>query len=58
MKLRCRFGKVVPDAVKHLVEECWDPQPNKRPSFPAIAERLQRMFDALPADKKKKCTVM
>ncbi|CAK0787626.1 hypothetical protein CVIRNUC_010848 [Coccomyxa viridis] len=53
-----RFGKAVPDAVKQLVEECWDPQPNKRPSFPVIAERLQKMFDALPTDKKKKCTVM
>ena len=48
----------MPDAVKQLVEECWDPQSNKRPSFPVIAERLQKMFDALPTDKKKKCTVM
>lgn len=54
----CRFGKIVPDEVKQLVEECWDPQPHKRPAFPAIAERLQKMFDAMPADRKKKCTIM
>ncbi|CAL5224575.1 g7281 [Coccomyxa viridis] len=53
-----RFGKVVPEEVKQLVEECWDPQPHKRPAFPVIAARLQKMFDAMPVDKKKKCTIM
>ena len=49
---------MVPEEIIALVEECWDPQPHKRPAFPAIAERLQKMFDAMPADKKKKCTIM
>ncbi len=44
--------------MKELVEECWDPQPHKRPAFPVIATRLQKMFDAMPVDKKKKCTIM
>ncbi len=37
----CRFGKVVPQEIKTLIEECWDPQPDKRPSFAKAAQRLQ-----------------
>jgi hypothetical protein len=53
-----RYGKVVPEEIEKLVEECWDPQPDNRPSFAQIAKRLQVMFDAMPAQKKKKCSVM
>lgn len=53
-----RYGKAVPEEIKNLVMECWEPQPDNRPSFEQIAKRLQTLFDAMPADKKKKCGVM
>lgn len=54
-----RYGRVVPEELKALVCECWEPQPDKRPSFANIAKRLQALFDAMPADtKKKKCCIM
>ena len=50
---------MVPEELKALVCECWEPQPDKRPSFAKIAKRLQALFDAMPADsKKKKCCIM
>ncbi|BDA49507.1 Integrin-linked protein kinase 1 [Coccomyxa sp. Obi] len=54
-----RYGKVVPEELKALVCECWEPQPDKRPSFANVAKRLQALFDAMPPDsKKKKCCIM
>lgn len=54
-----RFGKTLPEEIKKLVEECWDPQPDNRPSFAAIAKRLEVLFQGMPPDtKKKKCCIM
>jgi hypothetical protein len=54
-----RVGKPVPQELRTLVEQCWEPQADKRPGFKAIAARLQALFDALPPCKKdKKCSLM
>ena len=53
-----RYGKVVPEEIKKLVQDCWEPQPDNRPSFEQISKQLQALFDAMPAEKKKKCSVM
>ena len=49
----------MPPELRKLVEQCWEPQSDKRPSFKAVANRLQALFDAMPPGKKdKKCSVM
>lgn len=38
---RPSFRYPVPDSYKNLIEECWDNDPNKRPSFNEIVHRLK-----------------
>lgn len=40
-------GKVVPAEIKKLMIECWDPDPNERPSFELIVSRLEKVLEAL-----------
>ena len=54
-----RVGKAVPPEIRRLVEACWEPSFDKRPSFKAIAKQLQALHDAMPPSKKdKKCSIM
>ncbi len=53
-----RYGKVVPEEIRKLVQECWETQPDNRPTFQQIATRLQALFDAMPPEKRKKCSLM
>ena len=54
----CRVGKAVPPEIVRLVESCWEPSFDRRPSFKAIAKQLQALFDAMPPKKEKKCSIM
>lgn len=45
----CRMGVVVPAELKQLVEECWAPDFERRPSFPALIKRLEAVLKSLPA---------
>lgn len=36
-----RWGRVVPQALKDLVTECWDPDYHKRPEFEDVVPRLR-----------------
>lgn len=38
---RPEFQKEVPQCYKRLIEECWDKNPKKRPTFNQICERLK-----------------
>lgn len=49
---------MVPPEIVRLVEACWEPSFDRRPSFKAIANQLQALFDAMPAKKEKKCSIM
>ena len=48
--LLCRMGVAVPGELKKLVEECWAPDFEKRPSFPALIKRLEAILKSLPAN--------
>ena len=43
-----RSGVVVPRELKKLVEECWAPDFERRPSFPALIKRLEAVLKSLP----------
>ena len=44
-----RMGVAVPKELKQLVEECWAPDFERRPSFPALIKRLEAVLKSLPA---------
>lgn len=44
-----RMGVLVPRELKLLVEECWAPDFERRPSFPALIKRLEAILLSLPA---------
>eukprot|EP00163_Fabomonas_tropica_P002712 TRINITY_DN120_c0_g1_i2.p1 TRINITY_DN120_c0_g1~~TRINITY_DN120_c0_g1_i2.p1 ORF type:complete len:1182 (+),score=291.70 TRINITY_DN120_c0_g1_i2:824-4369(+) len=40
----------IPGPVKTLMEECWDPNPDKRPTMPQVLDRLAAIIVELPDD--------
>ena len=39
----------MPPALREMVEECWAPDFEARPSFPALIKRLEEVLKTLPA---------
>ena len=46
----CSWGAPVPSALREMVEECWAPDFEARPSFPALIKRLEDALKTLPAN--------
>lgn len=42
-KKRPKIPSTVPSCYKELIEECWDDDPTKRPTFESIIERLEKV---------------
>ena len=38
----------MPSALREMVEECWAPDFERRPSFPALIKRLEAVLETLP----------
>ncbi len=38
----------MPRALRDMVEECWAPDFERRPSFPALIKRLEAVLETLP----------
>lgn len=45
-----RQHRKVPDALKELVQRCWDADYDKRPEMTEVIEKLQRVLKELPKE--------
>jgi len=56
--VRPPFGKTFEPKLKDLLMECWDANPDKRPSFQVIIDRLEEMgYRSVPLNHNEKCVV-
>jgi len=46
----CRQRRKVPDALKQLVERCWDADYDKRPEMTEVIEELKKTLAQLPME--------
>jgi len=46
----CRQRRKVPDALKQLVERCWDPDYDKRPEMTEVIQDLKKIMAQLPME--------
>lgn len=52
-----KFGTRIPEALVKLVEECWSPDFEDRPEFPAIIARLEAVLKVLPDERLNPASV-
>lgn len=46
--LRLDIPPDTPEPLAELMRECWAQNPEMRPSFPAIIQRLHQLYESLP----------
>lgn len=54
---RPSIPKDCPTALKKLIRACWDPKPQKRPSFQRILELITRILEQLPSIARAQATI-
>ncbi len=48
--MACRFGKVVPNVLRRLVEQCWHEDLRKRPEFPVLTQQMNDIWSSIPKE--------
>ena len=51
-----RFGKKVPEVLKHIVESCWEADYQKRPEFGQLSKQMDEIWYTLPREQNSVCS--